>query len=178
MKLKRLAESLVKKYRTRDPFQIADALGYIVLRVPLKGICGYYRHMKRRTIIYIDSGLDWWEEGFVCAHEIGHALLHRGCNRIFMDTNTYFKVDEYEIEADKFALNLLYSDSEVACFFCMPASVFADAAGVSTELAEYRMDIVDLSTCEYPEAEPIVFTEKERRNPCRLFHTTHFPPKH
>lgn len=162
MKLKRLAESLVKKYNTRDPFRIADALGYIVLRVPLKGIRGYYRHMKRRTIIYIDSGLNWWEEGFVCAHEIGHALLHRGCNRIFMDTNTYFKVDQYEIEADKFALNLLYSDDDVAAFFCLPVSVFADTAGVSIELAEYRMDIVDLSKCEYLEAESIEFTEQER----------------
>lgn len=143
MKLKRLAESLVEKYHTRDPFQIANALGYIVLRVPLKGIRGYYRHMKRRTIIYIDSNLEQWEENFVCAHEIGHALLHRGCNRIFMDTNTYFKVDQYELEADRFALNLLYSDDEVACFFCLPVSAFADAAGVSTEMALYRMKLVD-----------------------------------
>lgn len=143
MKLKRLAESLVKKYHTRDPFRIADALGYIVLRVPLKGVRGYYRHMKRRTIIYIDSGLDWWVEDFVCAHEIGHALLHRGCNRIFMDNNTYFKVDQYEIEADKFALNLLYSDDDVTCFFCLPVEAFADAVGVSTETALYRMEMVD-----------------------------------
>ncbi len=143
MKLKRMAESLVRKFKTRNPFAIAEALGFVVLRVPLAGIRGYYQHIHRCTIIYIDSGLDWWEEDFVCAHEIGHALLHRGCNRVFMDTNTYFKVDQYEIEADKFALNLLYSDDDVACFFCLPAEVFADAAGVSTEIALYRMDLVD-----------------------------------
>lgn len=143
MKLKRMAESLVRKFKTRNPFAIAEALGFVVLRVPLAGIRGYYQHIHRCTIIYIDSGLDWWEEDFVCAHEIGHALLHRGCNRIFMDTNTYFKVDQYEIEADKFALNLLYSDDDVACFFCLPTEVFADAAGVSTEMATYRMELVD-----------------------------------
>ena len=165
---KRMAESLVRKYKTRDPFRIADSMGLTVIRTQLRGIRGFYQHVARCGIIYIDSSLPEPEARFVCAHEIGHALLHRGCNRIFMDTNTYFKVDQYEIEADKFALNLLYSDDEVACFFCLPVSVFADTAGVSTELAEYRMDIVDLSKCEYLEAESIEFTEQEREAIDRL----------
>ncbi len=82
----------------------------------------------------------------MCAHEIGHVLLRRGCNRIFMDTHAYFKVNTYEIEADRFALNLLWSDDDVARFFCLPAEAFADAAGVSTEIAQYRMDMVDFKT--------------------------------
>ena len=47
MKLKRMAESLVRKYNTRDPFKIAEAMGYIVLKVPLKGIRGFYQYIKR-----------------------------------------------------------------------------------------------------------------------------------
>ena len=143
MKFKHMAESLVRKFKTRNPFEIANALGYIVVRVPLKGIRGFYQHIHRCTIIYIDSALYGWDAAFVCAHEIGHVLLHRGYNRIFMDTNAYFKVDQYEIEADKFAMNLVWPDDDVAGFFCMPVQVFADAAGVSTEMALYRMKLVD-----------------------------------
>lgn len=143
MKLKRMAESLVRKYKTRNPFEIAEALGYVVVAAPLKGIRGCYQQMKRCTIIYIAQDLPYWDAAFVCAHEIGHVLLHRGCNRLFMDTNAYFKVDQYEIEADKFALNLVWSHDDVACFFCLPVAAFADAVGVSTEIALYRMEMVD-----------------------------------
>ena len=60
-----------------------------------------------------------------------------------MDTHTYFKVNRYEIEADEFALHLMYSDEDVAIFFDMSAEVFANAAGVSTEAALSRMKTVD-----------------------------------
>jgi len=143
MRLKRMAESLVRKYKTRNPFEIAEALGYVVVAAPLKGIRGCYQQMKRCTIIYIAQDLPYWDAAFVCAHEIGHVLLHRGCNRMFLDTHAYFKVDKYEIEADKFALNLVWSDDDVACFFCLPVAAFADAVGVSTETALYRMEMVD-----------------------------------
>ena len=41
MEIKGLAEKLVRKYGTRDPFKIAEALGYIVLYTPLWG-CGAF----------------------------------------------------------------------------------------------------------------------------------------
>ena len=34
----RMAESLVRKYGTRNPFRIAEAMGLIVIRTPLQGI--------------------------------------------------------------------------------------------------------------------------------------------
>ena len=144
MKLKCMAESLVRKYNTRNPFELAEKLGYIVLKVPLKGIRGFYQYIKRCTIIYIDSGLPYWEAEFVCAHEIGHVLLHRGYNRIFMDTHAYFKVDQYEIDADRFAVNLLYADEDLLSFFEFPVQILADGIGISTELAEYRLKMVDI----------------------------------
>ena len=141
MKFKHMAESLVRKFKTRNPFEIANALGYIVVRVPLKGIRGFYQHIHRCTIIYIDVALHEWDAAFVCAHEIGHVLLHRGYNRIFMDANTYFKVDQYEIEADRFAVCLRFSDATILPFITMPTEFYAVAIGVSTELAEYRQRV-------------------------------------
>ena len=35
---KGIAESLVRKYKTRDPFRIAKSRGYVIIRCPLSGI--------------------------------------------------------------------------------------------------------------------------------------------
>lgn len=142
MDQKRIAESLVRKYRTRNPYQIADALGLVVIPTPLQGIRGFYQYVKRCGIIYIDSNLREEDARFVCAHEIGHAILHRGCNRIFMDTHTHFAVNRYEIEANRFAVDLLFDDGELVDFLEHPIQVAADCMGVSTELAEYRLKSV------------------------------------
>lgn len=139
MEQKRTAASLVRKYGTRDPFRIADALGISVARVPLSGIRGFYHDMKRCKIIYIDDSLCDADARFVCAHELGHALLHRGCNRIFMDSHTYFAVNRYEIEADRFAVDLLFDDDDLRDFLEYPVQIAADCMGISTALAEYRM---------------------------------------
>lgn len=142
MDQKRMADSLVRKYKTHDPFQIAKSLGIEVVFMPLQGIRGMFRSMKRCRFIFVDSRLDEHGARFVCAHELGHAMLHRGCNRIFMDTNTYFKVNQYEIEADRFAVDLLYDDSDLREFLEQPVQVAADCMGVSLALAEYRMKTI------------------------------------
>lgn len=142
MEQKRIAESLVRKYGTRDPFRIAGELGYVVIRVPLQGIRGFCQRMKRRHVIYIDSELPDHDARFVCAHEIGHVLMHRGYNRIFMDTNTYFPINRQEIEASRFAVDLLYDDADLQFFLEYPVQLAADHMGVSVELAEYRMHSV------------------------------------
>lgn len=139
MNQKRLAESLVRKFNTRNPFRIAEALGYIIVRTPLTGIRGFYQRLKRCHIIYIDSSLEEQDARFVCAHELGHAILHRGYNRIFLDTHTYFVTNRYEAEANHFAVDLLFDDADLRGFLEHPIQVAADCMGVSTELAEYRM---------------------------------------
>lgn len=139
MNQKCAAESLVRKYGTRDPFRIADAMGISVVHVPLSGIRGFYHKMKRCKIIFLDDSLDEPDARFVCAHELGHALLHRGYNRIFMDSHTYFPVNRYELEADRFAVDLLFDDDDLNFFLEYPIQLAADYMGVSVELAEYRL---------------------------------------
>lgn len=135
----RTAGSLVRRYGTRDPFRIAEAMGITVLRVPLKDIRGFYRSMKRRRFIFVADDLCEADARFVCAHEIGHAVLHRGYNRMFMDTHTYFAVNRYEVEANRFAVDLLFDDDDLRFFLDYPIQLAADYMGVSVELAEYRL---------------------------------------
>ncbi len=139
MKQNRIAESLVRKYKTRDPFRIAEELGFIVIRTSLHGIRGFWHHTQRQHIIFVDESLSDGSARFVCAHELGHILLHRGYNRIFMDTNTYFPVNRQEIEANRFAVDLLYDDDNLRFFLDYPIQLAADHMGVSVELAEYRL---------------------------------------
>lgn len=134
-----IVESLVRKYHTRDPFRIADDLGYIVIRTPLKGVRGFWKYILRQHLIFVDSGLSEYEARFVCAHEIGHILMHRGKNRIFADTQTYFQTSRPELEADRFAVDLLYEDEDLRFFLDYPIQLAADYMGVNTELAEYRL---------------------------------------
>lgn len=139
MNCKRMAESLVRKYKTRDPFRIAKDLGFVVVRTPLQGIRGFYQYVKRCYVIYIDAALNDHDARFVCAHEIGHALMHRGLNRIFMDSHTYFQTNRYEIDANRFAVDLLYDDDDLRDLLEHPVQLAADCMGVSTELAAYRL---------------------------------------
>lgn len=145
MKPKRAAESLVHSFGTRDPFRLARELGYIVIRTPLQDIRGFWHYAQRRHIIVIDEALSEQDARFVCAHELGHVLLHRGCNRMFMDANTYFQTNRQEIEANRFAVDLIYDDEDLRFFLDYPIQLAADYMGVSTELAEYRLRQISLS---------------------------------
>lgn len=51
---------------------------------------------------------------FVCAHELGHAVLHPRSNTPFLRANTLFSVEKLEVEANTFAVELLLSDDVIA----------------------------------------------------------------
>lgn len=146
LETKRLAQSLARKYKTRDPFRIAAALGYTIIYTPLVGVRGFYQYIERCHIIYLDNSLEEPMARFVCAHELGHALLHRGCNRIFMDTRTFVVTSRYETEANHFAVDLLYDDEELEDLLELPLPTVATCLGLSETLAAYRLQSVRLAS--------------------------------
>lgn len=152
MDIKRLAEGLVAKFNTRDPFRIAEELDYTTIYTPLVGVRGFYQYLKRCHIIYLDSKLDDKAARFVCAHELGHSILHQGLNRIFMDTRTFIVTGRYETEANRFAVDLIYSDDDLQPYLSRSFECAASYMGVSNELAKYRMGEVVPELCgeEWP----------------------------
>lgn len=142
METKCLADGLAKKYHTRDPFRIADALGYTIIYTPLVGVRGFYQYIKRCHIIYMDNSLEDNAACFVCAHELGHSFLHRGYNRIFMDTRTFMVTSRYETEADHFAADLIYDDYDLQDYLDLPLPTAAACLGLSEPLAAYRLGSV------------------------------------
>ena len=88
MDIKKIVNSLVKKHKTRNPFEIIKGMNVILVPVPLEGVRGFYQYFQRNNIIYIDDSLPEHEQILVCAHELGHMLLHKKANALFMDTYT------------------------------------------------------------------------------------------
>lgn len=110
MDIKKLTDSLVKKYHTRDPFEMVRGMNVILVFAPLVGTRAFYQYFQRNNIIYINEALPRHEQAFVCAHEMGHMFLHKKTNTIFMDTRTGLNTDRLEIEADTFAMHLLVGE--------------------------------------------------------------------
>lgn len=146
MDTRALADNLSAKHHTRDPFCIAEDLGFIVVFAPLVDMRGFQQRAKRRNIIYINQDLDEHQQRLVCAHELGHYLMHRGLNRIFMDHTTKIVTQKYENEAHRFSLELIYSDEELRPFVERPLADAANYMGVPVQLAEWRMKSVQPET--------------------------------
>lgn len=110
MNVSNTVNKLVRLHKTRNPFELIKGMNVILVFYPLDGVRGFYQYFQRNNIIYIDEHLPKNEQLFVCAHELGHMILHKKTNAVFMDTRTNFNTNKYEIEANKFAMELLLSD--------------------------------------------------------------------
>ena len=111
--IRKKIKSLIRKYDTNNPFELADHLGIKIIFEPLGSINGYYNKQLRMKQIHINSELDRHMQRFTAAHELGHALLHPNTNTPFLRNNTRLNLNKYEIEANKFAIELLIQDDDL-----------------------------------------------------------------
>lgn len=111
----------IKKYwKTNDPFQIAEHLGISVIFED-KPAYDYTAHIVKfegyPTMIAINNKYTAHGKRILCAHEIGHALLHEGINHFKTTSNNLTSNVEYE--ANLFAIALLLDD-ETTCNLSLP----------------------------------------------------------
>ncbi|WP_191556425.1 ImmA/IrrE family metallo-endopeptidase [Metabacillus idriensis] len=114
--IKGMVNQLRKKHHTNNPFTIAKERNIIVLKEPLGKILGYYNYHRRFKFIHINNMLDENTQKFVCAHELGHAILHPKSNTTFLKENTLYSIDKIEVEANSFAVELLLTDDYISEF--------------------------------------------------------------
>ncbi|MBP1580919.1 MAG: ImmA/IrrE family metallo-endopeptidase [Oscillospiraceae bacterium] len=108
MDIRKTVERLCRRHQTRDPLQICREKGIVVLFEPLGTVRGYYSCSHRHKVIHINQDLDEQQMRFTCCHELGHALLHPKANTPFLRANTLFSINRLEVEANRFALCMLY----------------------------------------------------------------------
>lgn len=111
MKINCMVTGLTTAHKTHDPYRMCRELGIYVLYHPLLEMRGFAQIEDGVRIVHIAAGLPEWVDAFVCAHELGHLLLHGGMNRLFMDSRTFMRASKYEEEADRFACRLLYTNA-------------------------------------------------------------------
>lgn len=139
-RIKDAAQRLVKRHRTNNPFIIAMNKGIIVHQTALLEVLGYHKTYKRQSVICLEESLDDHEKRFVCAHELGHAVLHPKVNTPFLRRSTLFSIDKIEREANQFAIELLVPDEDVYATSDRCATVHETAVlyGVPTELMHLK----------------------------------------
>lgn len=104
-----------RKCGTSNPFEIAEALD-ILYQFGNLNFEGCYMFLKNHRYIFLNQNLSEKEAFLVMAHELGHAILHTKENCYFIRNNTLLLNSKREIEANKFAMELLLSDETLFCF--------------------------------------------------------------
>ena len=111
-----VAEKLTRKYDTRNPYEICDALG---VRIRLKdlgtGIKAYYFYQSRIRNIVLNSQVSDTIRRILVAHELGHDRLHRNIAMLkgFQEVELFDMAQPAEYEANIFAAELLVDDDEI-----------------------------------------------------------------
>lgn len=130
---------LVRFHGTRNPFEMIKGMNVILVKYPLKGVRGFYHYFKRNNIIYINEKLPEKEMQLVCAHELGHMFLHKAANAIFMDTRTQFNTHRYELDANKFAVELLIPNETILENVYLTSEQLSRLLGYTQDLVELRL---------------------------------------
>lgn len=87
-------------------------MGIQVIYEPLGNTLGYYSKHFRTKFIHINELTSEKKKEFVCAHELGHAIFHPDFNTPFLKKHTFLSTDRIEVEANTFAIELLFGNSE------------------------------------------------------------------
>lgn len=145
MDIKATTERIVRYCETRNPFTAAKSLGIIVSYEPLGSVRGYYSKARRQKFIHINDDLPEYLQRFVCAHELGHSVLHPNANTPFLRANTLLSINKLEIEANCFAACLLLPDNELCEYleYEYTSGQIASCSGLPESLVQYRIETLE-----------------------------------
>lgn len=130
---------IVKKYGTRNPFELADAMNIATMYEELGTINGYYNKPLRMKQIHINCNLSDKMKEFTCAHELGHAIMHPNANTFFFRNATLFSIDKLEMEANTFAMGLLIPNELIKDNSNLTTEQLSRVLGYDKALVELRL---------------------------------------
>lgn len=115
MNIKKFANDIANIHDTRNPFRIAAEYDIHILYEELGKNLGYFSSLFRIKTIRINDHADPFLHPFICAHELGHALLHPYAGTHAFNRNSFIANCKIEKEANQFAVELLFPDELIAC---------------------------------------------------------------
>ncbi len=103
---------LMEQYGTRDPYELADALGIMILYYDLGKMRGCFTYIDGQPVILLNEKLSERAARIVCAHELGHFVLHSEIakNASLRDFQVFNMQRKTEYEANVFAAHLLIDE--------------------------------------------------------------------
>lgn len=111
-----VADKLVTKYDTRNPYKICDELGiHIHLKDLGRDIKAYYFYQSRIRNIVVNNRVSDVIRRILVAHELGHDRLHKDIAMLkgFQEIELFDMAQPTEYEANLFAAELLIDDAEL-----------------------------------------------------------------
>jgi Zn-dependent peptidase ImmA (M78 family) len=143
-----LVKKTTNKYGENNPFALCRQMGIEVLFTKLgENLKGYFFYQSRIKIIVINEDLSDNEQKIVCAHELGHAIMHKdyALSRSFSDFELFCVSARPELEATLFAAELLIKDGDVLALLKDEQNFFnvASCLCVPTQLLAFKFKILN-----------------------------------
>jgi len=142
-------ELLQKKYGESNPFRLAQQMGIHILLSPLgtdtDAIKGFFLENKRIRTITINSDLPSVIQRIICAHELGHAVLHKSSGiHAFHEVALFDQTSVFEKDANIFAAEYLLDDEIVLDVLNQDNTFFTAAAElmVPAELLDFKFRVL------------------------------------
>ena len=146
--VRRRAAQVLREYGTRDPFMLAREMHIGLLVRELGTLKGFYKDVYGTPFIFLSRHLSRGEATLVCAHELGHHLLHRQFAAFgFEEVSVFSPASRREYEANLFAAELLLDTKAVldaARAGCTAAQIAAEL-GADVRLVELKLAAMGLS---------------------------------
>lgn len=142
-----LAKKISDEYVGSDIFEIAENLGAKVWFRKLGSLKGFYLSENGTKYIVINEELDSKLKEIVCAHELGHGLLHSELSAgMIRETTLFLSNNKTEREANLFAASLLISDDEILSELEIENSLGAlsSALGYPREFIAYKITALNI----------------------------------
>ena len=142
--------NLRKEHPNTDPFELVRAMGFLLLFQSMgkaKNACkGFCMMQDGQTSITINSDLPGMIQKIICAHELGHAVLHSQTPGMeaFHDFALFDDVSSTEYEANVFAAELLLKDEDVFELLNEDMSFFgvASTLRIPPELLDFKFRVL------------------------------------
>jgi Zn-dependent peptidase ImmA (M78 family) len=129
------AERAARKYQTRNPYELLDAIGaktrYCYEYEP-DGLKGFSTILNRVMFAIINGHLNEHDQRIVAGHEAAHLILHKteialSPAKALKDFNLYDNSGRLEYQANSFLADFLLSDDNVLDAIANYDSFFANA---------------------------------------------------